>query len=334
MDIDFLKNIDQEKLDKVLKFADFLGEGQSFVSSGVNVDRCIKEYISYVELNRASKTLEGVKLICKHLLRFFPPNRDVRTIQLKDCECFLDSLKPKAPKAIYNYERSLKAMWNKLMKWNYVSSNPFALVELPKRQNLKPAYLTESILEKILPFIEREVIRDAIVTTFYTCMRRGEVVQITWKDVNFKKDLITIGSETFQTKTRNQRVVPMHPKVKDIMLRKLKIKNEKLKSKDTERNEINVIQLPDKNRYVFCKPNGYCFTADYLSRQFKRAARKAGIDEAIHFHSIRHGSITSMILNGANVPTVQRIAGHARIETTMAYTHIGLDDMREAVALL
>lgn len=126
----------------------------------------------------------------------------------------------------------------------------------------------------------------------------------------------------------------MHPKVKELLLKKVKSKKIKVKNKKGDGNDVSVAQLPDKNRYVFCKPNGYCFTADYLSRQFKRAARKAGIDEAIHFHSIRHGSITGMILNGANVPTVQRIAGHSKIETTMAYTHIGLDDMREAVGLL
>lgn len=334
MKIETLLNISEDKLDKLMQIAAILGDGQICGMSGVSLDRSIKEYLSYVEHNRALKTLEGVNLVCKYLLEYFPANRDVRTIQLRDCECFLDSLKPNAPKGVYNYLRALRAMWNKLRKWNYVTSNPFEQVELPKRQVLKPAYLTEEMLEKILPFIEKEAIRDAVATTFYSGMRRGEVVQITWKDVNLQKDLITIGSETFLSKTRKQRVVPMHPKVKALLMKKVKSKKIKVKSKEGDGNDVSVVQLPDKNRYVFCKPNGYCFTADYLSRLFKRAARKAGIDEAIHFHSIRHGSITGMILNGANVPTVQRIAGHANIQTTMAYTHIGLNDMREAVALL
>lgn len=331
MDLEVLKNIDNDKLEKLLQIAAILGDGQICSVNAVSIAQCVKEYNNYVSHNRAKKTLEGVDLIGRYLLEYFAPNRDIKTIQLKDCECFLDSLKKNAPKGVYNYLRALKAMWNKLMKWNYVSTNPFNAVELPKRQALRPAYLTEAMLEKILPFIEKEAIRDAVVTTFYTGMRRGEVVQITWKDVNFQKDLITIGSETFQTKTRNQRVVPIHPKVKEILLKKLKIQNSKIKK---EEKETNVIQLPSKKQFVFCKSNGHCFTSDYISRAFKKAARKAGIDEAIHFHSIRHGSITGMILNGANVPTVQRIAGHAKIETTMAYTHIGLEDMREAVALL
>ncbi len=336
MNLDLNTNISKSDLATALKVLTTLGGGLTYGISSVTLDSFIKEYISYVEANRAPKTLEGVELICKHLLGYFPANRDIRTIQLQDCERFLDTLKKNAPKGVYNYLRALRAMWNKLMKWNYVSNNPFNAVELPKRQSLRPAYLTEAMLEKILPFIEREVIRDAVVTTFYTGMRRGEVVQITWKDVNFQKDLISIGSDTFQTKTRKQRVVPMHPKVKEILLKKEKSKKINVKREEIDPSHFDYAQC-DTLRvagYVFCKPNGYCFTADYISRQFKKACRKAEIDESIHFHSIRHGSITRMIINGANVPTVQRIAGHANIQTTMAYTHIGLDDMRDAVNLL
>lgn len=334
MDIEILKNIDNDKLEKLLQIAAILGDGQICTANVVTVAQCVKEYKSYVSHNRAKKTLEGVDLIGRYLLEYFAPNRDIKTIQLKDCECFLDSLKKNAPKGVYNYLRALKAMWNKLMKWNYVSSNPFNAVELPKRQTLKPVFLTEELLEKIIVHIDIEVIRDIVITTFYTGTRRGEVVNITWNDVNLAKEIITIGSNTFETKTRKQRVVPMHPKVKELLMKKVKSKKIKVKNNSADGNDVRVVQLPDKNGYVFCKSSGHCFTGDYVSRQFKKACRKAGIDESMHYHAIRHGSITRMILNGANLPTVQRIAGHAKIETTMAYTHIGLDDMREAVALL
>lgn len=334
MDLEKLKNIDSESFQKALQIVAILGDGQICSVNAVSIAQCVKEYKSYVSHNRAKKTLEGVDLIGRYLLEYFAPNRDIKTIQLKDCECFLDSLKKNAPKGVYNYLRALKAMWNKLMKWNYVSTNPFNAVELPKRQTLKPVFLTEELLEKIIVHIDKEVIRDIVITTFYTGTRRGEVVNITWNDVNLAKEIITIGSNTFETKTRKQRIVPMHPKVKEILIKKFKNQKSKFKRKDAEGNETNVIQLPSKKEFVFCKSSGHCFTGDYVSRQFKKACRKAGVDESMHYHAIRHGSITRMILNGANLPTVQRIAGHAKIETTMAYTHIGLDDMREAVALL
>jgi integrase/recombinase XerC len=334
MNLEVLKNIDGDSLNKILQIAAILGDGRNCEIRCVELKQCTKEYISYTEKNRAGKTLEGVKLVCKHLLEFFPPNRDVKSIQLKDCEYFLDSLRKTAPKGVYNYLRALRAMWNKLLKWNYVTANPFTQVELPKRQLMKPAYLTEEMLYGILPHIDKEIIRDVVITTFYTGARRGEVVNFTWQDVILSKDIITIGSDRFQTKSRRQRVVPIHPKVKELLMKKVKSKKIKVKNNSADGDDVSVVQLPDKNGYVFCKSSGHCLTADYVSRQFKKACRLAGIDEAIHFHSIRHGSITRMIINGSNLPTVQRIAGHANIQTTMIYTHPDLENMREAIALL
>ena len=335
MDTDFIKNITPEEIEKYKMLASIFGNNSTARLEQITLQTLVNESIAFAERNRAPKTCEGLKLVCKHLLRYFSPLRNVETIQLKDAECFLDSLKKNAPKGIYNYRRVLRAMWNKAKDWNYVRENPFEKVKLQKRQVMKPVYLTQEMLEKVIMFIEKEVIRDIVITAFYTGLRLGEIVRITFQDINLRSEIITVGSETFQTKTRKQRIVPMHSKVKEILLRKLKIKNEKLKSEGKDHSHFDGIATQcDTHKvtgFVFGKPNGYCFTTDYVSKQFKKACRKAGIDEAIHFHSIRHGSITRMIVNGANLPTVQRVAGHANVQTTMIYTHPDLENLREAV---
>lgn len=137
------------------------------------------EYISFVESNRSLKTLEGVKLVCKKLLGFFPAVKPVNTIQIKDVENLLDALKKKAPKGVYNYNRTLRAMWNKAKEWNYVRENPFERVKLPKRQLSKPSYVTEEQLDKIVMFIDSQVIKDAVITAFYSGCRLGEIVNLT-----------------------------------------------------------------------------------------------------------------------------------------------------------
>ena len=86
-----------------------------------------------------------------------------------------------------------------------------------------------------------------------------------------------------------------------------------------------------EKHYVFCKRNGYPFTKDYFSRRFKKACRAAGVNEDLHFHSLRHGAATTMIMKGALLPAVQKILGHASIQTTMIYTHPDLQSLREAV---
>lgn len=271
------------------------------------------EYCAYVESNRAHKTAECVKLVVKKLLSYFSPKRRLDTILLKDVECFLESLKKNAPKGIYNYHRTLKSMWNKAKQWNYINSNPFENVKLKKRQLNKPWYVTEQQLDEIVKHIDSEVVRDAVVTTFYTGCRLGEIVNLTWQDVKLNNDLLNIGNKDFETKGRKQRIVPIHQKVKQILTKRFPkiIKREK--------------------HFVFCKYNGYPFTGDYFSRRFKRACRLAGIEEEIHFHCLRHGAATKMILNGAPLPAVQKILGHANIQTTMIYAHPDLESLREAV---
>ena len=276
-----------------------------------------KQIISFTENNRAKKTCEGVKLVCKKLLHYFPPNRRLESIQLRDAENFIDSMKKGAPKGVYNYHRTLRAMWNKAKQWNYVQNNPFDQVKLKKRQLQKPVYVTEQQLEEIVKHIDSEIIRDAVIAAFYSGCRLGEIANLTWQDVRLKDDLLIIGNKDFETKGRKQRPVPIHIKVKEILIRRFPkiIKREK--------------------HFVFCKSNGYSFTGDYFSRRFKRACRLSSvIPEEIHFHCLRHGAATKMIMNGAPLPSVQKILGHSNIQTTMIYTHPDLESLREAVAKL
>lgn len=303
-------NFDYERLAKEM-LKHFPGKFAS-----VTLIEFTEQIISFAENNRAKKTCEGVKLVCKKVLNYFPPNRRLESIQLKDAENFLDSIMKAAPKGIYNYHRTLRAMWNKAMQWNYVQANPFDQVKLKKRQIEKPVYVTEEQLDEIVKHIDSEIVKDAVVTAFYSGCRLGEIVNLTWESVNLKNALMLIGNKDFETKGRKQRIVPLHHIVKEILIRRFPkiIKREK--------------------HFVFCKSNGYPFTGDYFSRRFKRACRQAGIEEEIHFHSIRHGAATKMIMSGAPLPSVQKILGHADIQTTMVYTHPSIDDLREAVSKL
>jgi len=281
--------------------------------TAISLKNFADEYLAFVKRSRAAKTYEGVKLVCKKLLNYFSPIRKIDAIKLKDAECFLDELKKSAPKGVYNYHRTLRAMWNKGIQWNYLRENPFAKIKLQKRQSKNPVFVTETLFEVIMPNIEADIVRDIVTTAFYTGCRLGELVNLTWQDINIKDEVITIGNNNYQNKSRKQRVVPIHKRVKDILIKRFP----KVIRKD--------------KHYVFGKNNGCAFTGDYFSRRFKRACRKAGVDEAIHFHCLRHGAATRMIVNGAPVPSVQRILGHANIQTTMLYTHPDIEDLRAAV---
>ncbi len=314
----------------------------------VTIKTFLDEYESFVLRNKSVKTLQGVKLVSKKLLMYYSPDRIMNSISLKDLEMFLDIQKRTAPKGVYVYLRVLKAMFNKAKEWNYVQENPASKIKLPKRQVVKKEFITDEQFEIILSHISTEVIKDFVVMAFFTGCRLSELTYLRWCDVDFIKNVIVIGSESFKTKSRKQRIVPMHSRVREVLMARGKQlmvngKCEMVNGKTDpppgplqggEKQANTLVRRGRENRYVFCKGNGFGFTPDYFSKEFKSACKAAGFGNTYHFHDLRHSALSRMILKGAPLPVVQRISGHAQLSTLSLYLHPDLESMREAVGRL
>ena len=108
-------------------------------------------------------------------------------------------------------------MFNKAVQWNYLSSNVCEKIKLPKRQAGKPSYITETELQKIINCDMPGIVSQFVITAFYTGCRLGELVNLRWENVNLKENIITIGDKNFTTKTRKQRIIPIHPRVAEVL---------------------------------------------------------------------------------------------------------------------
>lgn len=69
-----------------------------------------------------------------------------------------------------------------------------------------------------------------------------------------------------------------------------------------------------------------------LSHRATPIFRKAGIEGALH--TLRHAYASHLVMAGVDLPTVQKLLGHANITTTMIYAHVAQDHVKAQVEKL
>lgn len=70
-------------------------------------------------------------------------------------------------------------------------------------------------------------------------------------------------------------------------------------------------------------------TARSIQRMVSKYARLAGITKHVSPHTMRHSFATDLLMNGADIRSVQSMLGHSNISTTQVYTHVTDEHLRE-----
>jgi integrase len=140
-----------------------------------------------------------------------------------------------------------------------------------------------------------------------TGLRRGELVALRWRDVDFPGQAIRVRAnysfgELVTPKSGKVRSVPMVPAVAQAI------------AKLGQRRFFTGDEDP-----VFAGPVGGHLDASALRRRYSVAVKRAGL-RSLPFHSLRH-YFGSMAVNRASLVQVQSWMGHSHIQTTARYLH-------------
>lgn len=292
----------------------------------------VREYLEFIKENRSDEYYKSVRTTTEKLCEYFGIHTPISSITLHEAEMYVSKMKQSAPRGYRVYYRNLKAAFNKAIDWGYISRNPFAKIKLNKTQRNKPIFLTRNELDKIIKEINSQDVKDAVMISFLAGLRLGEVVSLRWSNIDFGRKLIVVGDENFTTKGKEQRFVPMNEEVVRIMTKRF----EESEKGNISLRIININSGENEKlrEFVISKRNGASYHKDYISKKFKEGCRAAGVDERIHFHTLRHSFASNLAQKGISIYTIKELLGHSSINTTMIYAHLRIDVMREAVERL
>jgi integrase len=145
-------------------------------------------------------------------------------------------------------------------------------------------------------------------TAAFTGMRRGELVALRWRDVDFERTAIRVSASyanghLTSPKSGRARVVPMVPEVAAALA--------KLGQREDFTADDDLVFPGELGRYI---------DASALRRRFVTAQQQAGLRK-IRFHDLRHTFGTLAVRGAESIVELQAWMGHAEVRTTMRYTH-------------
>ncbi|MCG7932749.1 MAG: site-specific integrase [Candidatus Thiodiazotropha lotti] len=235
---------------------------------------------------------------------------------------------------------ALRSCMAKAVDWEIISQHPLKKVKLLEEDNRsKVRYLTpseekrlrEALTERdlkltkeresanqwrkergrdLLPSIQTDHLTPMVILSINTGLRRGELFQLRWEDVDLKKGTITIHGK--QAKSKQTRHMPLNIEALAVL--------EKWKKQNGKRDGL-----------VFPGRGGRPF--DNCNKSWKSLLDRAGICN-FRWHDMRHHFASQLVMADVSLNTVRDLLGHADLKMTLRYAHLAPEHKAAAVAKL
>lgn len=213
---------------------------------------------------------------------------------------------------------SIRSFYQFLQRKGIVTENPAADLELPKVEKKVPEILSlekvELLLEQPGGDEDKEIRDKAMLELLYaTGIRVTELISLKVEDINLALEYIHCGSDA------KGRIIPIGAQAKLSLSRYM------------EKVREHMVSKPEED-VLFVNCNGKPMTRQGFWKIIKSYAKKAGIEEEITPHMLRHSFAAHLIENGADLRSVQEMLGHSDISTTQIYTKLTNQKLKNVYA--
>lgn len=227
---------------------------------------------------------------------------------------FVRDGKLRSPSTVVRYLSSLSHVFSKAVKeWEWLRENPVFKIEKPKQAKGRKRVLDEVEQKRLLQACEESCSKDlflVVALALGTGMRKGEIMSLRWKDINFSDEKAII----FLEKTKNGR--PRSILITGLLL-------SLLQNRRTNQRGDSLL---------FPSPNCPSRPIDIRSA-WEKALDKAGI-EGFVFHGLRHQAASCAATIENNPLVIGELLGHETLQMTRHYVHLPSVHMHAMVEAL
>jgi integrase len=249
---------------------------------------------------------------------------DVTPAKIVECRDKLLTVSPKtnkqrAPATVVRYMAALShAFTIAVNEWGWLEDSPMRKVKKPALPRGRVRFLSddetdsngESIdgertrLLKACQASDNSYLYTVVVLALSTGMRRGEIMGLTWDDVDLHQGRITL----YETKNGEIRVVPLVGKALELLKEYSKVRNLKTS-----------LLFPGKP--IRSEGGEVTYRPIDLRAPWLTALKKAKIED-FRFHDLRHSAASYLAMNGASLAELAEVLGHKTLQMVKRYTHL------------
>ena len=250
----------------------------------------IPEYFKRVSSLLSQNSIKGKTCTLKNMCKIFG-NKLLSEINEDDFYQFI-SVKERSVGSIRTYRITLKAILKEAEEAGY--NTPSLNIKISKKNNVRVRYLTEEEAAKLIKNSGKH--RLLIIMALCTGMRKMEMLNLKWQNIDFNSKLIHIE----ESKNGERRSIP----IPDSLFEEL----QKQEKKEPTENIFKIRNLDS----------------------FQTILKKSNIKN-FRFHDLRHTFASWLAIKGVSLYTIKELLGHKSILMTQRYAHLSPDSRFSAV---
>lgn len=299
----------------------------------MQLSEAIRHFLEHCEIekNQSKRTLVNYQ---HYLGRFLEFTHDIELSKInlelvKKYRLFLNrfEFRPNEPLSIktQNYHIiALRAFLKYCAKQDWKTLEP-EKIELSKIPDRTVEYLTREELERLFEAVDTSNIiglrNRAIMEFLYsTGLRISELTSLNRDQVNLER-----GEFQVRGKGRKMRIVFLSERAKTWITDYLEERDDGyeplfLNHRRARKKKEGAVTMKGEHRRL---------TEYTIQEMVRRTAYEAGIVKKVTPHVLRHSFATELLINGADIRSVQEMLGHASITTTQIYTHLTNKKLKE-----